>query len=105
MARFPRDVTHFFGAGRQSEISPEHQNDDKRHVWAVDACAGRARPSGSYRPTPVGIRLFPFSGADCRLPSSGLLTWSRSDGLDLLFFGLFGFPIASLLAFSHVYLP
>ena len=42
-----------------------------------------------------------FAGADCRLPCGGLLTWSRSNCLDLLLFGLLGFPIAPLLAFGH----
>ena len=50
------------------------------------------------------VLLFLFAGADCRLPCGGLLTWSGSNCLDLLLFGLLGFPIAPLLAFGHVLL-
>jgi hypothetical protein len=46
--------------------------------------------------------LFLLAGILGRLPSTGLLARCGGDYLDLLFLGLFGFPIASLLAFGHV---
>jgi hypothetical protein len=47
-------------------------------------------------------RLFPFDGAEGRLPRCRLLAWCSSNHLDLLLFRLLGFPIAFLLAFCHV---
>ena len=67
----------------------------KRPVW----------PRRSRGPVLVDdVLLFLFAGADCRLPGGGLLTWSGSNCLDFLLFGLLGFPIAPLLAFGHVLL-
>ena len=64
--------------------------------------AGLVWPRRSRGPVLVDdVLLFLFAGADCRLPCGGLLTWSRSNCLDLLLFGLLGFPVASLLALGH----
>jgi hypothetical protein len=79
-----------------AETLPDRQNNDE--ALAIDL----VWPRRSRGPVLVDdVLLFLFAGADCRLPCSGFLTWSRSNCLDLLLFGLLGFPVASLLAFGH----
>jgi hypothetical protein len=57
---------------------------------------------GGILDAPASDRLFPFDGAEGRLPCCRLLAWCSSNHLDLLLFRLLGFPIAFLLAFCHV---
>src|SRR5690242_16731210 len=46
--------------------------------------------------------LFLFAGGEARLPGRGFLAGRRGNDLDLLLFGLLGFPVAPPLAFGHV---
>ena len=98
-------VANLFGAGRcrrsDYPVVP-------RLIWRQQRLCGPTLaidlvwPRRSRGPVLVDdVLLFLFAGADCRLPCGGLLAWSRSNCLDLLLFGLLGFPIAPLLAFGH----
>src|SRR5579864_6602782 len=72
-----------------------------RPSFASFCCTSSRRSRRSDRPANAPIPLFLLAGADVRLPSRGLLARRRGNGLDLLFLGFLGFPIALLLAFGH----
>src|SRR6266550_3724122 len=65
----------------------------------------RARGGARSVPARGHQTLFLLAGTQVRLPACTLLAWRRRDHLDLLLLGFLGFPIASLLTFSHVDLP
>jgi hypothetical protein len=71
----------------------------------IGAQSGPAALAITRQTTPAISPLFLFAGRERRLPACGLLAWRCGDGLDFLFLGFLGFPIASLLAFGHVDLP
>jgi hypothetical protein len=75
-----------------------------RAVRTAERRGGRDQTAFPTRPQ-ITLALFLFCGIEIRLPCRSLLAWRRGNNLDLLFFGFFGFPIASLLPFSHVDLP
>src|SRR6266852_2282353 len=76
-----------------------------RSPFASFYCASSRRSRRSDPLRKARIALFLLAGTDVRLPSRGLLAWRRGNGLDLLFLGFLGFPIALLLAFGHGGLP
>src|ERR1700733_3385571 len=84
------------GAGGISQSAPIVQRFAKRDgfkcVWTTSVSdAGVSRGS-----------CFLFFLPEARLPPCGLLAWRRGNGLDLLLLGFLDFPIAFLLALSHV---
>src|SRR5262249_34500374 len=79
-------------------------------VTAAFRCAeAHPRPQGAglrdVGPAPCCDLLFLRAGRLGRLPSRALLARRGGDLLYLLFLGLLGFPIASLLAVGHLDLP
>ena len=112
MARTPHIVANLFGAGRcrrsDCPVVPRLIWRQQRFCRTVTTKHQQSPgavlvwPRRSRGPVLVDdVLLFLFAGADCRLPCGDLLTWSGSNCLDFLLFGLLGFPIAPLLAFGH----
>jgi transcriptional regulator with XRE-family HTH domain len=81
---------------------PDAPSRDGAHPMMLDCACKPNRPTKPAGQSSRLLLLLP--GSDARLPTrrAALLARRRRYRLDLFFFRLLGFPIAFLLAFSHV---